>query len=78
MTTYTVYGNVDHMNKSYSIRLMPDQDFLKLYGHHIKDDGWFGLDVPFLLFHMKLNLELALHRKKTYELDYASQGYVQA
>ena len=78
MTVYTVYGDVDHKNKSYNIRLIPDQEFIKLYGHHMNSEGWFGANVPFILFHMKLNLELALHRKKTYELDYASQGYVQA
>jgi hypothetical protein len=78
MSAYTIYGNVDHKNKSYNIRLMPDQDFMKLYGHHMKNEGWIGTDVPFILFHMKLNLDRALLRKSTYESDYASQGYVQA
>jgi len=78
MTTYAVYGDINHKNKTYSINVMPTFEFIKLYGQHFTKEGaWLGA-VPFALLFMKLDLEMALHRKKSYELDYAKQGYALA
>jgi hypothetical protein len=78
MTTYSVFGDVNHENKTFNLRIMPDTEFMKLYGDCFTDGYWVGIKIPFALLFMKLDLEMALHRKKSYEIDYAMQGYTLA
>ena len=76
MTTYCVYAELDHINKSASVKIMPDDQLLKNYSDAFVDGYWVGTNTPFNLFFMSLSINDAVQHKEFLEKKYKNYGYV--
>jgi hypothetical protein len=75
MTTYCVYAELDHINKSAAVNIMPDNQLLTNYSDAFIDGYWVGTNTPFNLFFMSLSINDAVQHKTDLEKKYEKMNY---
>jgi len=75
MTKYSVFGDVNHDNKTVDLRIMPDTEFMKLYGDCFTDGYWVGTKTPFILWFTKVSFNDAVSHKNKLEQQYLRTRY---